>query len=181
MSLMLEIVEGPGAGKQFEITQPAVIGRDETADLVIDDTQASRRHARIEPSGNGAIVEDMSSTNGTFINDNELHGRAELGPEDELLIGVTVMQLRTSQAVEAQPSAVRAVPPAFSAPESRPTYTDAVTGGGNGGPAPLAPGDSGVPELERLRDSRVKAKASVAPLSIFVLVALAVVIYLGAT
>jgi len=180
MSLMLEIVEGPGAGKQFEITQPVVIGRDETADLVIDDTQASRRHARIEPSGNGAIVEDMSSTNGTFINDNELHGRAELGPEDDLLIGVTVLQLRTSQAIQAQPSAVRAVPPAFSAPESRPTYTEPVTGG-NGGPAPLAPGDSGVPELERLRDSRVKTKASVAPLAIFVLVALAVVIYLGAT
>jgi hypothetical protein len=46
---------------------------------------------------------------------------------------------------------------------------------------PLPPGDSGVPELERLRDSRVKAKASIAPLSIFVLAALAVVIYLGAT
>ena len=179
MSLMLEIVEGPGAGKQFEITQPVVIGRDETADLVIDDTQASRRHARIEPTGNGAIVEDMNSTNGTFINDNELHGKAELGPEDDLLIGVTVLQLRTEQAVQAQPSAVRAVP-AFAAPETRPTYTEPVTGG-NGGPAPLAPGDSGVPELERLRDSRVKTKASVAPLAIFVLVALAVVIYLGAT
>jgi pSer/pThr/pTyr-binding forkhead associated (FHA) protein len=179
MSLMLEIVEGPGAGKQFEITQPVVIGRDETADLVIDDTQASRRHARIEPTGNGAIVEDMNSTNGTFINDNELHGRAELGPDDELLIGVTVLQVRTSQAVEAQPSAVRAVPPAFSTPESRPTFTDAVNGGNGGTTA--APGDSGVPELERLRDSRVKTKASVAPLAIFVLVALAVVIYLGAT
>ena len=178
MSLMLEIVEGPGAGKQFDITQPVVIGRDQTADLVIDDTQASRRHARVEPTANGAIVEDMNSTNGTFINDNELHGRVELGPDDDLLIGVTVMQVRTPQAVEAQPSAVRAVPPAFSTPESRPTFTDAVTGG-NGTTA--APGDSGVPELERLRDSRVKTKASVAPLAIFVLVALAVVIYLGAT
>jgi pSer/pThr/pTyr-binding forkhead associated (FHA) protein len=177
MSLMLEIVEGPGAGKQFEITQPVVIGRDHTADLVIDDTQASRRHARVEPTGHGAVVEDLNSTNGTFINDNELHGRAELGPDDELLIGVTVMQVRTPQSVQAQPSAVRAVPPAFSTPESRPTYTDAVTGG-NG---TTVPGDSGVPELERLRDSRVKAKASVAPLSIFVIAALAVVIYLGAT
>jgi hypothetical protein len=38
-----------------------------------------------------------------------------------------------------------------------------------------------VPELERLRDSRVKTKASLAPLTIFVLAALAVVIYLGVT
>ena len=177
MSLMLEIVEGPGAGKQYDIDRPVVIGRDNTADLVIDDSQASRRHARIEPTGHGAVVEDMGSTNGTFINDNELHGRAELGPDDELLIGVTVMQVRTSQDVERQPSAVRAVP-SFAIPESRPTYTDAVTG--ERSPA-SGPPDSGVPELERLRDSRVKTKASLAPLAIFVLAALAVVIYLGAT
>ena len=176
MSLMLEIVEGPGAGRQFEISQPTVIGRDNTADLVIDDSQASRRHARIEPTGHGAVVEDMGSTNGTFINDNELHGRAEIGPHDELLIGVTVMQVRTPQEIQRQPSAVRAVP-SFAVPESRPTFTDAVTG-----ERPAAgPIDSGVPELERLRDSRVKTKASVAPLAIFVLAALAVVIYLGVT
>jgi predicted component of type VI protein secretion system len=179
MALMLEIIEGPSAGRQFEITQPVVIGRDATADLVIDDTQASRRHARIEPSAHGAIVEDLGSTNGTFINENELHGRAEVGPNDELIVGVTVMQVRTPQEVQRQPSAVRAVP-SFSIPESRPTFTDAVTGD-HGPAASSAPRDSGVPELERLRDSRVKGKASIAPLAILVLVALVVVIYLGAT
>jgi len=177
MGLMLEIVEGPGAGKQFDIATAVVIGRDNSADLVIDDSQASRRHARIEPSGHGAVVEDMDSTNGTFINDSELHGRAELGPDDELLIGVTVMQVRTPQAVERQPSVVRTVP-AFAATESRPTFTDAVTGDRPAGTGPI---DSGVPELERLRDSRVKTKATLAPLAIFVLAALAVVIYLGVT
>ena len=177
MSLMLEIVEGPGAGKQFDIATAVVIGRDNSADLVIDDSQASRRHARIEPTGHGAIVEDMGSTNGTFINDNELHGRAELGPDDELLIGVTVMQVRTPQAVQRQPSAVRTVP-AFAihgvAPDlhrRRDRRAAPATG----------PIDSGVPELERLRDSRVKTKATLAPLAIFVLAALAVVIYLGVT
>ena len=52
---------------------------------MIDDSQASRRHARIDPTPQGAMVEDLGSTNGTFINANEVHGRAELGPEDELL------------------------------------------------------------------------------------------------
>ncbi len=174
MALMLEIVEGPGAGRQFTIDHAVVIGRDNTADLVIDDSQASRRHARLEPTAHGALVEDMDSTNGTFINDSELHGRAEIGPHDELLIGVTVMQVRTPQEVQRQPSAVRATP-AFAIPESRPTFTDAVTGQ----QAPAGPRDSGVPELERLRDARVKTKASLAPLSIFVIAALAVVIYLG--
>ena len=174
MALTLEIVEGPGAGRQFTIDHSVVIGRDNTADLVIDDSQASRRHARLEPTAHGAVVEDMNSTNGTFINDNELHGRVEIGPNDELLIGVTVMQLRTPQDVQRQPTAARAVP-SFAIPESRPTFTDAVTGG----QAPAGHADSGVPELERLRDARVKTKASLAPLSVFVLAALAVVIYLG--
>jgi pSer/pThr/pTyr-binding forkhead associated (FHA) protein len=174
MTMTLEIVEGPGAGKQFQIDRPVVIGRDSSADLVIDDTQASRRHARVEPGAHAAVVEDLQSTNGTFINDNELHGRAELGPNDELLIGVTVMQLRTAQDIQRQPSAVRAVPPAFAAPETRPTYADPVKGDG-------APPSSGVPELERLRDTRVKGKARLAPLAIFVVAALAVVIYLGLT
>ena len=177
MGVMLEIIEGPGMGRRFDINEPVVIGRDQSADLVIDDSQASRRHVRVEPTGHGAFVEDLGSTNGTFINDNELHGRAELGPGDALLIGVTVMQARTPQDVQRQPSAARAVP-SFAIPETRPTYTDPVTGGGT--PA-AGPADSGVPELERLRDSRVKTKASLAPLSIFVLAALAVVIYLGAT
>jgi pSer/pThr/pTyr-binding forkhead associated (FHA) protein len=180
MTVTLEIVEGPGAGKQFQIDHPVVIGRDSSADLVIDDTQASRRHARLEPGAHGAVVEDLQSTNGTFINDNELHGRAELGPNDELLIGVTVMQLRTAQDIQRQPSAVRAVPPAFAAPETRPTFADAVTGDGATA-RPGAPPSSGVPELERLRDTRVKGKARLAPLAIFVIAALAVVIYLGLT
>jgi pSer/pThr/pTyr-binding forkhead associated (FHA) protein len=175
MTLMLEIVEGPGAGARFDVARPLVIGRDDSADLVIADSQASRRHARIEPSAHGAIIEDLQSTNGTFINDNELHGRAEIGPDDQLVIGVTVMQVRTPQDVERRPSAVRPVP-AFAVPESRPAFTTPVSGAGAAPPT-----DSGVPELERLRDSRVKAKASLAPLAIFVLAALAVVIYLGAT
>ena len=123
MSLMLEIVEGPGAGRQFEISQPTVIGRDNTADLVIDDSQASRRHARIEPTGHGAVVEDMGSTNGTFINDNELHGRAEIGPHDELLIGVTVMQVRTPQRSSASRARSAPSPPSRSPSRARPSRT----------------------------------------------------------
>ena len=150
MTLMLEIVEGPGAGTQFDISRPLVIGRDDTADLVIEDSQASRRHARIEPTAHGAIVEDLQSTNGTFVNDNELHGRVEMGPDDELLIGVTVMQVRTPQAVQRQPSAVRAVP-AFAAPESRPAFTEPVRGGGGERPS-----------ADRLRRPRARAPARLA-------------------
>ena len=63
------------------------------------------------------------------------------------------------------------MPPALAAPENRPSYVDPVSGKG----APPA----GVPELDRLVDSRIKGKARLAPFSIFALAALIVVIYLG--
>lgn len=174
MSLTLEIVEGPGASRQFAVSGPLVIGRDPSADVVLNDTQASRHHARLTPSAQGAVVEDLESTNGTFVNDNEVHGPAEVGPNDELMVGVTVMQLRTQQDVARQASAVRPVPPALAVPESRPSFVDPVVEGA------ATPGRD-VPELERLRDATVRAKARLAPLAIFVVVALVVVIYFGAT
>ncbi len=172
MELTLEIVEGPDAGRQTPLNGPLVLGRDPTADVVLDDSQASRRHARLTPGPVGAVVEDLESTNGTFVNHNEVHGRAELNPGDELLIGVTLMQLRSARQVAAQPSAVRAIPPALAAQERRPTFVDPVVRGKGAPP-------SGVPELDRLVDSRTKSKAKLAPFAVLSLAALIVVIYLG--
>jgi pSer/pThr/pTyr-binding forkhead associated (FHA) protein len=173
--LQFEIVEGPGAGRQIELTGPLVIGRDASADVVLDDGQISRRHARLTPSNGGVVVEDLESTNGTFVNQNEVQAPVELRPGDELLVGVTVLQLRSPEQIRVQASAVRAVPPALATPERRPAYVD-TDGGGQ--PARAGQG-AGIPELDRLVDSRVKSKATLAPLAIFVLVALIVVIYLG--
>ena len=172
--LLFEIVEGPGAGRQIELTGPLVIGRDTAADVVLDDGQISRRHARVSPSNGGVVVEDLESTNGTFVNHNEVHAPVELRPGDELLVGVTVLQLRSPEQVRVQASAVRAVPPALAMPEQRPAYVDS-----GGAQAARAGAGAGIPELDRLVDSRVKSKAALAPLAIFVLVALIVVIYLG--
>jgi pSer/pThr/pTyr-binding forkhead associated (FHA) protein len=171
--LQFEIVEGPGAGRQIELTGPLVIGRDASADVVLDDGQISRRHARLTPSNGGVVVEDLESTNGTFVNQNEVQAPVELRPGDELLVGVTVLQLRSPEQIRVQASAVRAVPPGLAIPERRPAYVDS-----DGGPARAGQG-AGIPELDRLVDSRVKSKATLAPLAIFVLVALIVVIYLG--
>jgi pSer/pThr/pTyr-binding forkhead associated (FHA) protein len=175
MTITLEIVEGPGAGRTIALDGPVVIGRDQDADLPLDDTQASRQHARLSPTHGGAVVEDLGSTNGTFVNQNEVHGRAALAAGDELIVGVTVIQLRAPNDIARQPSAVRAVPPALAAPARRPTFVDPVTAGAEGR------ADSGIPELERLRDRRTKAKATYAPLTILVLAALVVIIYLGVT
>jgi hypothetical protein len=87
---------------------------------------------------------------------------------------VTVMQLRSPDQVRAQASAVRAVPPGLATPERRPAYLDAGPG-----KVERAGQGAGIPELDRLVDARVKSKATLAPLAIFVLAALVVVIYLG--
>jgi pSer/pThr/pTyr-binding forkhead associated (FHA) protein len=175
MDLLLEIVEGPDAGRQIALRGPVVLGRDQSADVVLEDGQISRRHARVTPSASGGIVvEDLESTNGTFVNHDEVHSPVELAPGDELLVGVTVMQLRSPEQVRAQASAVRAVPPGLAMPERRPAYVQQdpaqVARAGQG---------AGIPELDRLVDARVKSKATLAPLALFVLVALVVVIYLG--
>src|SRR5438270_885660 len=98
--LNLEIVEGPGAGREIILGGPVVIGRGDDADVVLEDGEVSRHHARVTPTPDGgATVEDLESTNGTFINENELVGPAHLGPGDDLLVGVTVLRVRTPEEI----------------------------------------------------------------------------------
>jgi pSer/pThr/pTyr-binding forkhead associated (FHA) protein len=181
--LYLDIIEGPRAGQSVALDTPKVIGREGDVDIVVDDERASRRHARLSPSSSGAVVEDLESTNGTFVNQDEVHGPAVLAPGDELLVGTTVLVLRDA-AARRQQSAVVNVPPALAAAERQPTYVPRGGGGGGpvvtGQPVGRAP-EVAVPELDRLVDTRTKGKAKVAPLAIFVLVALAILIYIVAT
>jgi len=162
----MEIVEGPGVGRLLEVTHSVVIGRDPDVDLTLEDAQASRHHARLLPTATGAVVEDLGSTNGTLLNHNEVHGRQRVAAGDELIVGVTVLQARSADQAARHPTAVRPIPPPLAAARTEPRYVE------RRGPA-------GVPELDRLRDRRTKSKATLAPLAIFVLVALAVIIYLG--
>ena len=111
------MIEGPDAGKQPTVDRPIVIGRDPQSDLVLDDGEVSGQHARITPSPDGsATVEDLESTNGTFINQNELMGPAHLEAGDELLIGVSVIQLRTTDDFRARGSGVIQLPPSLAIP-----------------------------------------------------------------
>jgi pSer/pThr/pTyr-binding forkhead associated (FHA) protein len=168
--LDLEVVEGPNAGHRASLAAPVVIGRAPDVNLLLDDPQVSRHHARVTPQPDGsALVEDLGSSNGTFINHSELHAPARLDVGDDLLIGVTVLELRDAAAVARQTSAVRPVPPALAAAQRRPTFVD-----------PVAEPDLATPELDRLLDARTKLQARTAPLAILVLVALVVAIYLGA-
>src|SRR5579884_705414 len=167
--LTLEVVEGPDAGLKIPVLRPLVIGREADVDVRLNDGRASRHHARVSPSPAGAVVEDLGSANGTFVNHNQLVAPARLDPGDDLQIGVSVIQLRTPAQVSARPSAVRPVPPALAAPERPPAYVQ---------PAHAeAAAPAGPPDLNRLLDVRVRAQARLAPLAVFLLAAFVLIIY----
>ncbi|MBW1882972.1 MAG: FHA domain-containing protein [Deltaproteobacteria bacterium] len=66
----LVVASGPHHQAEFTLRGGAtiVLGREETADLVIDDASASRRHAVIEKRANGYYLRDLGSANGTYLN-----------------------------------------------------------------------------------------------------------------
>jgi pSer/pThr/pTyr-binding forkhead associated (FHA) protein len=108
--LILEIVEGDDAGRQTPLEGSIEIGREGSIGLPIDDEQASRRHARVTAQGDTAKVEDLGSTNGTYLNGSPVEGQQTLRPGDRLRVGLTIFELRTAADVQRQPSAVIPVP-----------------------------------------------------------------------
>jgi pSer/pThr/pTyr-binding forkhead associated (FHA) protein len=108
--LFLEIVEGNEAGRQEALNGSIEIGRDASTTLSLQDEQMSRHHARVSAQGDGAVVEDLGSTNGTYVNEQPIEGPRALRPGDRIRVGLTVLELRTAQDVQRQPSAVQPVP-----------------------------------------------------------------------
>lgn len=65
---LLVAQEGPLKGQRWKLTQTIVLGREPSCDVVVADRQISRFHARITPTAEGIILEDLGSKNGTHLN-----------------------------------------------------------------------------------------------------------------
>jgi pSer/pThr/pTyr-binding forkhead associated (FHA) protein len=90
----LVVTEGPLTGTVVPLgTAPITIGRAPDSTLVIDDDYASSRHARLFPSGGSWIVEDLGSTNGTWIDRQRITAPTLLPVGAPLRIGRTTVQL----------------------------------------------------------------------------------------
>jgi FHA domain-containing protein len=78
-------------GSEFPLNSaPVTVGRGGQNDLVLNgDEFASARHARIELRGDGVWVQDLESTNGTFVNGSRVAGAQRLGAGDVLRVGET--------------------------------------------------------------------------------------------
>ena len=76
-------------GTEFEIGDSATMGRAPSADVPIEDPFASSAHARIFPRGQFMYIEDMGSTNGTYLNGRQLRRPEQLKTADTVRIGET--------------------------------------------------------------------------------------------
>lgn len=85
--LRVETAAGLRAGAAYDLSAGALLGRGEQADIPLEDSFASSSHARLVPHGDVMVVEDLGSTNGTYLNGEPLSGPQPLHPGDRIRIG----------------------------------------------------------------------------------------------
>jgi len=91
----LVVTEGPLTGTSLELAaSPILLGRAQEATLVLEDDYASGRHARLFPQGSRWFVEDLGSTNGTYLGGAQLTRALPVEPGVPIRIGKTVIELR---------------------------------------------------------------------------------------
>ena len=84
----LTLLLGRRTMQVYDFKQPSiVVGRDDTADVLIDNPSVSRRHAEIRLGDDGWVVEDLGSSNGTFLRGAKITGPQSIGLGDEIGLG----------------------------------------------------------------------------------------------
>jgi len=103
MRLNLLVTQGTSKGKAITINKPEfAIGRDPSCNLRPASQAVSKRHCILRMRDDQAFIEDLKSTNGTFLNEQQIQGERELRHGDRLKIGPLdfVVQLETAAQVE---------------------------------------------------------------------------------
>ncbi len=85
--LVVERAPGHEPGMIYDLGGDIVLGRGDTAEIRLDDPFASSRHARVYEQGKILVIEDLGSTNGTYLNEELLDGPRPLHPGDRVRIG----------------------------------------------------------------------------------------------
>ena len=91
----LLVVEGDNVGARAELEDaPLLIGRGSDAAIRLDDDYVSTRHARVASSGDDWFVEDLGSTNGTYVGSVRITQPTTIGLGIQVRIGKTILELR---------------------------------------------------------------------------------------
>lgn len=90
------VVHGPDGTKvgSFRLSDPLNVGRSEACAIRLDDTYVSQMHARLYGKNGVWFVEDLGSTNGTYVNDRRVASPVEVHAGDVVRVGKTVLELR---------------------------------------------------------------------------------------
>jgi hypothetical protein len=85
--LRVHTAAGLRAGSAYDLSDGALLGRGDGADIRLEDAFASTRHARLVAEGDVIVLEDLGSTNGTYLNGEPLRGPQPLHIGDRIKIG----------------------------------------------------------------------------------------------
>lgn len=85
--LVVERAPGHESGMIYDLDADMVLGRGDHAEIRLEDPFASARHARVYEQGNIVVIEDLGSTNGTYLNEELLETPRPLHPGDRVRIG----------------------------------------------------------------------------------------------
>ena len=92
MAMMIRFKSGPQSGVEMEFDLDGIsFGRDPACDVVVDDVEVSRHHARIYQSGIDFFLEDLNSTNGTLLNGKPVKKQEIIHGGDLITLGESVI------------------------------------------------------------------------------------------
>lgn len=103
-SFVLRFISGKYQGGEFPIApeKDIIVGRSSDLDMVLVEDMVSRRHARIAIADEQIWIEDLGSTNGTFVNGEKIK-RARLKEGDRVLIGTSILKVIASEVAQGEP------------------------------------------------------------------------------
>jgi predicted component of type VI protein secretion system len=144
---------GPNTGKIYPLeASEIIIGRDASNGVAINDSEVSRKHAKLSLHGSAYVVQDLGSTNGTFVNGQRITGSQVLNPGDTVSFGENIVLvyeaahdpnatvISSAQAPKTVAPVSRPAPAPAPAPVPAPAYApvQAYSGQVPAGPVPMA-------------------------------------------
>jgi predicted component of type VI protein secretion system len=177
---------GPTPGKVIELTgDNLTLGREPSNEIPINDAEISRKHARLSVQGGNYVLEDLGSTNGTFVNGQRLMGPHVLKPGEIISFGeqisctyeaiveadanATIISSKpsppppTAPAAQAKPAAAPPPPPPASQPrpaQAPPSQPRPVPPPAYAGQVPAGPSAPAAPGAPKAPSAKAPAKKS---------------------